>query len=437
MNKSRIVSIVVVLLRIIVGAVFILAGWAKLVDPWGGVYKVEEYIQAMGFTFNRPECLIATCALSTTEFTLGVLMLTGCLRRLATYAVALFMCAMTPLTLWIWLKDPVPDCGCFGDALVISNGVTFVKNIILLILALALLRYNKRVRAFIAPALQWLVIAACLIYAVILQSIGYLYQPIVDFRPFRIGTTLVDDADDTAFYIYRKDGKEAKFDAYDLPSGEDWTFVRIESNTNSQKNFAATNAVGENVTDSIVSLSENPGGLLMLVVSEPRRHGISRTHMANILSRYQQQAEGHFVAIVATDSIPQWRKAVSADYNVYSADDTQLKALARGSAAMVFVKNDTIKWKLNINALPPDIINFDNVKSGRENNDKIKNISPIEEYGINTKLGILLLGFLFILCLISIRKNNGVMDKTNDRQKAEPKTTPSFTNVYTDTKNGQ
>lgn len=69
--------------RLLTGAVFILSGWAKAVDPRGFVYKIGEYLAVWGIDRLIPYELVILGAvvLSVVELTIGVLLATGCLRR--------------------------------------------------------------------------------------------------------------------------------------------------------------------------------------------------------------------------------------------------------------------------------------------------------------------------------------------------------------------
>ena len=119
------------LLRIAVGATFIFSGFSKAVDPYGTFYKIGDYVAAWGW--HLPDNIVLTGAfgLFSLEFALGLMLLLGCFRRAAAIASLVVMAFMLPLSLWLALADPVADCGCFGDALVISNWSTFWKNVML------------------------------------------------------------------------------------------------------------------------------------------------------------------------------------------------------------------------------------------------------------------------------------------------------------------
>ena len=115
----------VVLCRLVVGAVFVFSGFVKGVDPWGSFYKFSEYFAAFGMQGMENVALFGAFAVAVVEFVLGVSVLLGAFRRGGVLLTGLMMLVMLPLTLYLALTDAVPDCGCFGDAVVISNWTTF------------------------------------------------------------------------------------------------------------------------------------------------------------------------------------------------------------------------------------------------------------------------------------------------------------------------
>lgn len=369
------VTVAVWALRLLIGGVFIFSGWAKMVDPWGGIYKTTEYINAMGISgLTRPTLLMAACILATAEFGIGIAVATGCFRRAALWIAATIMAFMTCLTLWIWMSDPVPDCGCFGEALTLSNRATFVKNIAIDLLLGTLICLNGRVKPGIASHLQWIAVTVTLVYAVVIQLCGYHFQPLVDFRPYKIGSQLFADsltADDTQ-YIYVREGQEKSFSADNLPTDPQWQYVGISNDGKTAQYlevFGPENLV-DSITDNIddpssylADLSESKGGLLLLVVPEPEAHGISRSQMANALYRYQKDNDGEMAAIVATTDAATWAHTVNANYPVFYTDDTDVKQLARGNAALVLVHNNRVTHKIVIDAVSPTIV--DDIAAGQ------------------------------------------------------------------------
>lgn len=337
-------------LRLIVGGTFIFSGFSKAVDPWGFMYKIEEYLQAWHIGFV-PEsailCVAATIAMA--EFTVGVLLALGCSRKMSPFLAFAILCVMTPLTLYIAIFSPVDDCGCFGDALVLSNWATFAKNVILIVFAFFLIKRNDSVGTIFAPLTHWIVTLASLGYCLILSAVGYTMQPVVDFRPYKLGSSIIDDIGESELrMVYEKDGVRKSFVIDSLP-GDDWKYIGREevSENESGKLLAVYDESGEDVTSYVF---DNEGPQVLLVVSNPTFHARARSGMANNINEYVQARGGSMIALVARppESLSQWIEIANPEYDVYSVEDTSLKELARGDAALVYLEDGIIKWKRNL-----------------------------------------------------------------------------------------
>lgn len=403
-RRSAIVTVVVVLLRLVIGGVFIFSGWAKAVDLWGGLFKMEEYLGVWGMDFPRSIILMGASVLAIGEFSLGVMVLTGCFRRVTPWLVGVFMAIMMPLTMWIYLKNPVADCGCFGEALVISNGATMLKNIVLTILTALLIWLNRRVPSLFLPRMQFLPLLLSIFYAMFLGLYGYNIQPLYDFRPFRTGTPIGFNDSTEPRFVYEHNGVRASFPADSLPD-DSWTFVERESTPDNSTTEAEVipifDAEGNDVTADVFADTEN--GMLILAVTEPARHGLSRSRMADNLYDYIQNRGGDMVAVIASSDPDKWAEDVDAHYSVYSADDTDLKQLARGEASLIYVKGDTIRWKYNLSYLAPDLIPPSILSEGREQGGNvIEKIKPVEDSGVLRNLTLIYIGLMIILGLTSL-----------------------------------
>ena len=361
--------ILVLSMRVIVGAVFIMSGITKLIDLWGTVFKIEDYVAVWGIDVPRTVIMMGGLALSTFEFSAGLLLLAGCYRRVVTWGLMACMSFMLPLTLYIWIADPVSDCGCFGDFLVISNGATFFKNVVLTAMVVYLIKYNKRVGGLFKAPIQWIVGTVVLFYCISVALIGYNIQPMVDFRPFKVGEPLVDDMsdvlDEDVMFRYSRDGIIKDYRANELPDESDgWMFVeRIEPERREARQLAVYDPLtGDDVTmDYLIGVDS----LLLLVIPEPARADLSNTYTINEFADRVMMDGGSFVALLATGDrgIERWKDHSMASYPCLEVDDTQLKELSRGVMSMVWVTDDTIRWKRTVASISLD--NTEAVSSGR------------------------------------------------------------------------
>lgn len=354
---------VVWIARLLLGATFMLSGVTKMVDPWGTLTKIEAYLSAWNLadTFGSGLALIGGCALSVAEFITGFLLLTGSLRRSAAAAATLLMLFMLPLTAYIALANPVEDCGCFGDFLVISNSATFWKNVVLTLLAVYLLFYNRRARCIFAPWVQWLQVAVAVAYMLSIGVIGYHVQPLLDFRAYPVGEPLVDDEGGDLTYIYADAaGTEHEFDAENLPDeSEGWTFVDVRQNSSASGKMLELfdRESGEEVTDRVIGAT--PGQILLLI-PRPSAATAAGSYTANELNGAMTKrfGPGAFVAVTEGDSLTLERTLdlMMADYPVYLADSKAIKAVARGDMAAVYVENDTVRWKRTLSSINLDLL---------------------------------------------------------------------------------
>ena len=221
--------------RFVVALTFLASGFVKAVDPIGTQIKIEDYMAAWGMSQIVPEvlALVASVALSATEFTLGMLLLFAIRRRLVTRLTLAFMSVMTPLTLWLAITNPVSDCGCFGDAIVLTNWETFYKNLLLTVAALRIAMRSTSMLRLVSIGTQWIVINYTILFVLALSSYSLYILPPFDFRPYYVGADIrkgmeiPEDAEQPQFettFILEKDGERREFTLDNYPDST-WTFI--------------------------------------------------------------------------------------------------------------------------------------------------------------------------------------------------------------------
>ena len=349
------------LLRLLVGGVFAFSGFVKAIDPWGTIYKVNDYLAAFQIVMPDSIVLFFVFSLFTFEFLLGVSFIFGCYRRLAPIGAALIMLFMTPLTLWIAMENPVSDCGCFGDALIMSHWQTFWKNVLLSAMVGWLVVYARRSRCFIIPTLQWLMVGVSTLFIVIVALYGYIYQPLMDFRPYPIGETLVSaDEDDDAselLFVYRKDGVEKEFTIDNLPDDDEWEFVErkevslaVDKNEVASKSLRIYNSDDEDLTESVML---DKGRQVVLFYSSLDDVSIASTYQINSLYAYCQQQGIDMISVAAAtpEEIAEWEDLSMSSYDIYIAEDTSIKEVVRGNPAVVYLEDGIVKFKSSLRAI--------------------------------------------------------------------------------------
>ena len=234
-------TIITGICRTLLGLVFIFSGAVKAIDPLGTVYKIEDYLKAFGgiFTDLLPLAEATAWGLIILELLLGVCMILNVRTQWTSWISLLFYCVMTPLTLYIALTNPVSDCGCFGDAVVLTNWQTFWKNVVLILLAIMLVALRGSIRSLWVWWMECLIALLTILAAMAFMAWTNNHLPIKDFRPYKIGNhipTLMEypeDAEPDQYeisFVYAKDGIEQTFTLENYPKGDStWTFVRQES----------------------------------------------------------------------------------------------------------------------------------------------------------------------------------------------------------------
>lgn len=274
MNAKKVtIGLCVNLCRLIVSLTFIFSGYVKAIDPLGTQYKLQDYLEVMQLASYIPDylTLAASVLLGAIEFCLGVFLLFAIRRRLVTRLTLLFMAIMTPLTLWLALDNPIKDCGCFGDAVVLTNWETFYKNIVLLAATILLVRRPPMMPKFISRTNQWIVINYTILFILISSILSLYTLPTFDFRPYYIGANIKkgmeipEGAPQPEFettFILEKNGQRKEFTLENYP---DSTWAFIDSKTVQTKegyvppihDFSIqTTDSGDDITDSVLTYKD-------------------------------------------------------------------------------------------------------------------------------------------------------------------------------------
>ena len=372
---SKAIPYVVWILRIALGAVFVVSGLSKGLDIWGFIYKIEEYLNVWGMDQPRSLVLAAALCISCYEFTLGLMLMIGCYRRFTVCALLAMMAVMLPLTLYIYIEEPVADCGCFGDFLILSHAATFWKNVVITGGLVYLLTITRKVDGLYRFFTQWATTAVAILYFIIVALLGYNVQPLIDFRSFPAGKSLIGDADaennNQYKFIYEKNGEEGEFLIDDLPDST-WTFVdrKLMSGSESEATEFVVMDGEENVSSDIIS---EDGEEIIIVVPQGERADVSYTYLINELWRYITTRGGEFIELVAMprEQIEHWIDLSMATYPVYSADGTMLKEMSRGDMSAVYLRDGVVVWKRSLASIDVDL--FSNVAT---NSDVLEQLDP-------------------------------------------------------------
>ena len=366
--SQRLLKMTVNLCRIIVALTFIFSGFVKAIDPIGLQYKLQDYLGAIGIPGFLPDwmLLIMAVLLAAVEFCMGIFMLFAIQRRLISKLIVVFMSIMTLITVWLVVANPVKDCGCFGDALHLTNTETLVKNIILLGCSIVIMRRPLAMFRFISESNQWIVINYTIVFIFVSSGLSLYYLPLFDFRPYRIGTNIPrgmeipKDAEQPLFettFIMEKGGQRKEFTLNDYPDST-WKF--IDSKTVQVKEgyippihdfSVADRKTGKDLTDSVL---RHKGYTFLLIAPYLERADDSNFGDIDQLYEYAQTYNIPFYCLTASTAkaIQRWRDITGAEYPFCITDETTLKTIVRSNPGLLLLKDGTIINKWSHNQLP-------------------------------------------------------------------------------------
>lgn len=373
-------TVIVWVLRVLLGLTFIYSGFAKAIDPWGGMYKLTEYFNVLGFEQLVPASLAFAFILAAIEFMLGLFVLVGAYRRSAPVLLLCMMAVLLPLTLWLAITDAVPDCGCFGDATHMSNWATFFKNLLIVPALIYLVMFNKRVHGIYGPAVNWVVGVIALAYVSVIAYNGYFKQPLIDYRPYPVEAKLgvepeAQPADDDYVFIYEKDGMQKEFSIDSVPDDDsEWTYVDRRVKGDKQPKGRVLEqplAIFDNGTDVTDEVLTTQGDALLYLFPDLPGVNIAYTFVINNLT---EKAVGQGATVAALTSateqqMEEWRDISMASYDTYSMDDSDLKMIARGNPAVVMLHDGRIVWKRTLASLDPERLRDDNLPLAQLSDD--------------------------------------------------------------------
>lgn len=366
-NNKKALHITGSIARTLLALTFLFSGFVKAVDPLGTVYKIQDYLhEGFGgvFQWAIPAAGVAAVCLITLEWLLGIAMLLNVRTQWTSWITLLFYCIMTPLTLYIAIANPVSDCGCFGDALVITNWQTFWKNIILLLLSICFVVCRKAIPELFSWWMEIIIALAALGSVAGIMGYSYTHLPQIDFRPYKVGNhipTLMEIPDDAEVdqyeitLIYAKDGKEQTFTLENYPKGDpEWTFVDQKSVLIKKgyvppiHDFEIETLEGDYITQDILE-SEEPVTLVVM-------YDLSKTdttQLEKLMYMIHEYPRVYFLTASGEEEIFAFAEELGWDeettYSTFCfTDPITLKTIVRANPGVIVVQNGTIIDKYNL-----------------------------------------------------------------------------------------
>ncbi|MDE5676679.1 MAG: DoxX family protein [Phocaeicola sp.] len=413
MESKRLHSIIGIwtnICRFLLAVVFIFSGFVKAVDPLGTQYKIQDYLEAFGLASLIPAFLpfLVSVLQAMVEFCLGGYLFFGIRRRITTLSVLIIMSVMTPLTLWLAFSNPISDCGCFGDAVTLTNWETFGKNVVLLAAAVSIFKWGNRITPLLTRRFDWLVAMYTFLYITGMALYCYRELPVFDFRPYHIGADIrrgmeiPEGVEPTVYetrFVLQKDGKKKEFTLEDYPDST-WTFVDSRTIVKKQgyeppiRDFSIIRQEdGEDMTEEILN---DDNYTFLLVAHQLRLADDSTIDLINELYDYSVEYGYKFYCLTSSsdNDIEEWQERTGAEYPFCLMDDITLKTMIRSNPGLMLLKEGVVINKWSVNNLPDEYVLTDRL-------DKL----PLAQIGRRTfghKVVMVLAWFVFPLLFFSM-----------------------------------
>lgn len=350
--------------RILVGLVFIYSGFVKGIDPLGSDYKFTDYFNAFGMSWMGFSTLFLSFLLSMFEFLIGICLFLNVKIKTAAWSTLLFMSFFTLLTLILAIKNPVSDCGCFGDALTLSNWETFWKNIILLILTLVIFYSKEKYKSVFNFIEQTGILLVSLLFMFCLQWHSYRHLPIIDFRPYAIGKNIPtemsipegashDKYEITLKYKNKQTGEIKKFTEENYPWQDtaQWEYVSTDQKLIQEgykapiHDFVIEHPEWGDITQEIL---EDNGYTFLVIAYDIRKTRPDEQDKLNELAAYAQDKGYRFYGLSASspEDIRRYTEQYPVNYEFCSTDEVQLKTMIRSNPGLILLRQGTVldKW---------------------------------------------------------------------------------------------
>jgi len=369
-KRHKIIGVCTTVCRFVLAVVFVFSGFVKAIDPLGTQYKIQDYLDAFGWTGFFPDFVpfVASALLGILEFCLGVYLFFGIRRIIAPRAVVLLMAFMTPLTFWLALDNPVSDCGCFGDAIVLSNWETFWKNLLLLFMSIVVLKWRKRIFPLVTTRLDWLIALFGFLYIFSMMIYCYRSLPVFDFRPYHVGADIragmeIPEGEKPTKYetrfVLQKGGVEEEFTLENYPDST-WTFVDSKTVVIEKgyeppvHDFSMIRLEdGEDITDQVLT---DESYTFLLVSHQLALADDGANDLINEVYDYCLEYGYSFYCLTSSsdEDIQVWQENTGAEYPFCLMDNITLKTMIRSNPGLILLKKGVVVRKWSVNDFPDE-----------------------------------------------------------------------------------
>ena len=357
--------------RIVLGLTFVFSGFVKGIDPWGSAYKFTDYFNAFQMPWLTDLAFALGVILAAAEFALGVALIFNFFLRTISWFTLAFMVFFTALTFVLALTNPVTDCGCFGDALIITNWQTFYKNIVLLALAIVVFLQRKKFASKDGPILSIALTGMTIVFYFYMVVYSYNHLPIIDFSPYKVGVNIpeamkVPEGAPKTIYenhmIYKniQSGEEKKFTEANYPWQDtlNWKFVKMGDQKLVQKgytppihDFSIETAEGEDIKDFFLYDEKYTFIVIASNLQKSNPEGMKR--IAELASAAKSKGY-NVIGLTASspDSFDAFKNGPGVPFDFFNTDEITLKTIVRSNPGLIVIRKGTIVKKYHFNDIP-------------------------------------------------------------------------------------
>ncbi len=361
MFKMKTENILTLISRIILGSVFIFSGFVKGVDPLGSAYKFTDYFNAFNLGFLEPLALVLAFSLAALEFLIGISLLFRIRYHLGVWAILVFMSYFTIITFVLALTNPVSDCGCFGDAIILTNWQTFFKNLILIPFVLHIFWFRANSQESFKPLFSWLALMVFALAFLGVEIHAYRHLPMFDFRPYSVGTYIPDKMlipegapeDEFKTYLYyEKNGAVQEFTEDNFPwQDTTWTYVdskHILVKKGYEPPIHDFTIVDDTDMDIASNLLSDNGFTFLMVTTHLGKADSDALEYGSTLAAWCEIAGHSFFCTTASGekAIEEIRQSINPGLGFHTTDEITLKTIVRSNPGLLLIKQGTIlaKW---------------------------------------------------------------------------------------------
>lgn len=378
-SKKRRYIILVNACRWLLALALMLSGFLKAVDPVGGMYKLQEYAAAFSVSGITDDALLAIAVVqAAAEFLIGLFFFAGVYRCFIPFMALLMMSLFTPFTLYLWVSGAVSDCGCFGETVLMSNGMTFAKNVLLLILSIVAFAKRSLFICNVNKKIRWVLVISSLVYIFSMQAVALLHLPLRDAGSYAVGNNLRSMVEYTPgeyryMSVYEKDGREMVLPVDSIP-GDGWV---LQSTYSEEVQAGVEPEIGNfsivdweydiEVADELIA---DTGFVCLVVVEDVEKASVTHVDRINDLYDYCVANGMRFCAVSSSDedAVKLWIKHTGAEYPLYWADVAMLRSVIHANPGLVLLDDGVIvgKWAIadisdvelleGVDTLTPDVV---------------------------------------------------------------------------------